>query len=417
MKLSGLVWLVVLLLAVGNVTACSDATNPDEPGLGDGNDGGDGNGNNDGDGDDDGDGDGDGDGDPPPFTLATEIVASGLNSPIYLTAPASDSRLFVVEQAGRVLIIENGQLLSTPFLDITDRVQSGGELGLFSVAFHPDYASNGFFYVNYTQSPDRATRIERYSVTADPNVADPDSDVELLTIAQPFTNHNGGLNAFGLDGMLYIGMGDGGSQNDPDGQGQNINTLLGALLRLDVDGGDPFAIPADNPFVGVAGADEIWAIGLRNPWRFAFDRQTNDLYIADVGQDAWEEINIASSTAAPINYGWNTMEGMECFGAASCDMSGLTLPALAYGHAEGCSVTGGYVYRGAALPELDGHYFYSDWCSGFLRSFVYTGTGVSEETEWEVGDLGNVVSFGEDADGELYIVSGNGNIYRLTRGE
>ncbi len=346
------------------------------------------------------------------FGLAAQVVASGLSRPLYLTAPTGDPRLFVVEQAGRIRIIEDGQLLGTPFLDISDRVRSGGERGLLSLAFHPEYASNGFFYVNYTDDGGD-TKVERYSVTGDPNLADANSAKLILSVQQPFSNHNGGLIVFGPDGMLYIGMGDGGSGGDPQGQGQNINTLLGALLRIDVDGGDPYASPADNPFVGEAGADEIWGYGLRNPWRFSFDRTAGHLYIADVGQNTWEEVNATSATAGGLNYGWVTMEGAHCFATNPCDQTGLVLPATEYSHSAGCSVTGGYVYRGAAIPDIQGAYFYSDYCSGFLRSFRFDGASISDARSWDVGELGNVFSFGEDASGELYITSSNGNVYRL----
>ncbi len=213
--------------------------------------------------------------------------------------------------------------------------------------------------------------------------------------------------------MLYIGFGDGGAGGDPQGNGQNVNTLLGALLRIDVDGGDPYAVPPDNPFVGRSGADEIWAYGLRNPWRFAFDRAAGRVYVADVGQDAWEEVNAVAAGEAAVNYGWNVMEGRHCFGSATCGRTGLTLPVLEYDHSQGCSIIGGYVYRGAAIPAIRGHYFYSDFCTGFLRSFRFTGGAVTDEREWDVGPLGRVLSFGEDAAGELYILSGNGNVYRL----
>lgn len=344
--------------------------------------------------------------------LHAEIVVGGLSAPVYLTAPTGDSRLFVVEQAGRIRVVEAGQLLATPFLDITDRVVSGGERGLLSIAFHPLYDGNGYFYVSYT-GDGGDSRIERYSVTDDPNVADPASAKLILTVSQPFSNHNGGLIAFGPDGMLYIGLGDGGSGGDPQDHGQNTDTLLGSLLRIDVDGGDPYAVPTDNPFVGADGADEIWAYGLRNPWRFSFDRQAGDLYVADVGQNEWEEVNVAAATAAGLNYGWNVMEGAHCYASDPCDTDSLVLPALEYGHSQGCSVTGGYVYRGAAIPAAQGHYFYSDYCRGFLRSFRYTGGSVTDQRHWDVGDVGNVLSFGEDGSGELYILSGNGNVYRL----
>jgi hypothetical protein len=342
-----------------------------------------------------------------------EIVAGGLSSPLYLTAPADDPRVFIVEQAGRIRIVENGQLLATPFMDITGRVLDGGERGLLSVAFHPAYASNGFFYVNYTDNAGH-TRIERYAVSGDRNRADTTTAALVLTINQPYANHNGGHQLFGPDGMLWIGTGDGGSGGDPLGNGQNLNALLGKMLRIDVDGGNPYRIPPDNPFAGRTGArGEIWALGLRNPWRFAFDRVDDVLYIADVGQNQWEEVNAMPRGAAGVNYGWNVMEASQCYGAATCNPAGLTPPVLEYGHAEGCSVTGGVVYRGRRIPGIVGHYFYSDYCSGWLRSFRYRDGQVRDRREWDVGSLGQVQSFGEDAAGELYILSRNGNVYRL----
>ena len=348
--------------------------------------------------------------------LTLAAVAQGLESPLFVTAPAGDSRIFIVERPGRIRIVEDGQLLATPFLDIVPQVGTGGERGLLGLAFHPDYASNGYFYVNYSDR-DGNTRVERYTVGTDPDVADPGSATLVISIDQPYANHNGGMIAFGPDGMLYVGMGDGGSANDPGGNGQNPATLLGAMLRLDVDGGDPYAIPADNPFVDRSGArGEIWAIGVRNPWRFSFDRDVPRLYIADVGQNAWEEIDIVPAGEGGRNFGWNVMEGTHCFRSASCDESGLTLPEVDYGHDQGCSVIGGYVYRGSALPELAGRYFYADYCSGWLRSFRYDGPGsVADHREWPVGDFGSPLGFGEDAAGELYVTSQNGTVYRLER--
>jgi glucose/arabinose dehydrogenase len=304
--------------------------------------------------------------------LRVDLVASGLSDALYLTAPAGDPRLFIVEQAGRIRIVQNGQLVTTSFLDINAVVRSGGEQGLLSVAFHPSYATNGYFYVNYTDN-NGDTRVERYTVSANANVADPGSGKLLLLIEQPYANHNGGLVMFGPDGMLYVGMGDGGGAGDPMDNGQNPGTLLGKLLRIDVDHGDPYIIPADNPFVGRAGArGEIWATGMRNPWRFAFDQATGLLYVADVGQNRWEEIDIVPASRGGLNYGWNLMEGADCYADPGCKSDGLVLPALAYGHADGCSITGGFVYRGRASPSLVGQYFYSDYCSGWIRSFTYS---------------------------------------------
>ncbi len=355
---------------------------------------------------------------PVPDNLAVQEVVSGLSSPVYLTAPSGDARLFVVEQPGRIRIVQNGQLVAASFLDITDVVGSGGERGLLGMAFHPQYAVNGYFYVNYTDNSGD-TRIERYTVSGDPNVADRGSARLVLRVPQPFSNHNGGLVIFGPDGMLYIGMGDGGSGGDPQGNGQDLTTLLGALLRIDVDGGDPYAIPPDNPFAGDPSVrQEIWAYGLRNPWRFAFDDQEGLLYIADVGQNALEEINVVPAASAARNYGWNTMEGTECHAASNCDQTGLTLPVVVYATTSAnCSVIGGFVYRGGAIPELAGRYFYSDFCGGWLRSILYANGAVVEQRVWEVGSLGSVLSFGQDGAGELYVLSSSGGrVYRLVAG-
>lgn len=349
-------------------------------------------------------------------TLRLEPVATGLSSPLYLSAPSGDARLFVVEQPGRIRIVKSGQLLATPFLDIRSKVSSGGERGLLSVAFHPGYASNGFFYVNYTDLSGN-TRVERYQVGSNPDVADPASAKLILGVTQPYSNHNGGHVLFGPDGMFYIGMGDGGSGGDPQGNGQNRSTLLGKLLRIDVDRGDPYAVPPDNPFVNQTGArGEVWAYGMRNPWRLAFDRPTGLLYIADVGQSAWEEVDVAPASQAGLNYGWNITEGNHCYRPSSgCSMQGLTLPVLEYGHSDGCSITGGYVYRGKRIPEVAGHYFYSDYCSGWVRSFRYQNGSAADQRRWDLPGVGNVLSFGEDAESELYLLSDNGTVYRFAK--
>jgi glucose/arabinose dehydrogenase len=355
--------------------------------------------------------------DPPPFTgtLALASVATGLSRPLGLTSPPEDSRLFIVEQSGRVRIIKNGAVLSTPFLDLRGRVQDGGEQGLLGLAFHPQYRQNRYVFVNYTA--DDETRISRFTTrTDDPDRADPASERVLLRVAQPFPNHNGGHLAFAPDGMLWIGMGDGGSAGDPRNDAQNRSTLLGAMLRIDVDRGTPYAIPPNNPFAGGGGRGEIWSLGLRNPWRWSFDRVAGLVYIADVGQDRREEVNVAPIATAGVNYGWRTMEGTECFNPSSgCNPTGLHLPVLTYGRSDGCSITGGHVYRGAALPALRGHYFYGDVCQGWIRSFRFEGGQAVDRREW-FRDVGQIFSFGEDAAGELYVLTADGRVRRIVAG-
>lgn len=345
-----------------------------------------------------------------------ERIAEGLGFPLHVTAPPDDPRLFIVEKGGRILVWEDGGVLETPFLDLSGEVSGGSEQGLLSLAFHPDYGSNGRFFVDYT-NPAGDTRVVEYRVSVDPDRADPASGRTVLAVGQPFSNHNGGLIAFGPDGMLYVGLGDGGSGGDPEENGQDRGTLLGTILRIDVDAGDPYGIPSDNPFVDQPGArGEIWAWGLRNPWRFAFDRDTGDLYIADVGQNRFEEVNAVSGAGRGLNYGWDVMEGEACFEPPEgCDRTGLTLPVTVYGHADGCSVTGGHVYRGEAIPSLRGTYFYSDFCSGFVRSFRFAGGRATEERRWPALEPSEraVSSFGEDAEGELYLTTAGGSVYKV----
>ncbi len=355
-----------------------------------------------------------GEGDVP---LRLERVVTGLDFPLLLTAPPRDDRrLFVVEKGGTIRIVEDGSLLATPFLDISSLVSDGSEQGLLGLAFHPDYDSNGRFFVNYTDE-DGDTQVVRYEVSSDRNVADPASAVPILSVDQPFANHNGGHLAFGPDGFLYIGLGDGGSGGDPRGNGQNRATLLGSMLRIDVDGAAPYAIPPGNPFVGLPDAKpEIWAYGLRNPWRFGFDRQTGDLYIGDVGQGAREEVNAVAGSAAGVNYGWAAMEGLICSRSDGCDGRGYTPPVVEYPtHQDGtCSVTGGYVYRGQTIPALRGTYFYADFCAGFVRSFRLSGGAATEQAAWpSLVPGGNIPSFGEDASGELYILTSGGAVYKI----
>jgi glucose/arabinose dehydrogenase len=358
-----------------------------------------------------------------PILLGLDTVAIGLSQPVFLTAPPGDAnRLFIVEKTGAIRIVKNGALLGTAFLDIRDSVSSGSEQGLLGLAFDPNYATNGRFYVSYTSphgdSAGGTSVLARYQVSADPDVADVASGFTLLTVDQPYSNHNGGGIGFGPDHYLYFGLGDGGSGGDPQGYGQKRTELLGSMLRLDVSGGGAYAIPSTNPFASSGTfRHELWNWGLRNPWRWSFDRQTGDLYIGDVGQGAHEEVDVQPATSAGgEDYGWNIMEGFSCYSPSSgCNQTGLTLPVLDYDHGQGCSITGGYVYRGAAIPAIQGVYFYSDYCTAFVRSFRWTGSGVTEKTNWPTLAVsqGQVTSFGQDASGELYVMSQSGIVYRI----
>jgi glucose/arabinose dehydrogenase len=351
-----------------------------------------------------------------------DVVASGFSRPVYVTSAGDGSgRLFVVEQSGRILTIESGTVLATPFLDIRSLVSSAGEQGLLSVAFHPRYATNGWFYVNYTDLSG-ATVVARYSVSGDPNRADPSSAAVLLHINQPFTNHNGGQLQFGpLDSYLYVGMGDGGSGSDPLNHGQNKNTLLGALLRIDVDSAFPYSNPPDNPYVGVAGADEIWAIGLRNPWRFSFDRDTGDLFLGDVGQGTWEEIDFQEAgTPGGLNFGWVVREGpcpLSQVPPCAPASAAYTDPIAYHGRSDARSITGGFVYRGTSHPSLAGRYFYGDFITGKIWSLRKTGTSPStwSAPAFELAAGFNISSFGEDEAGELLIVDYSGGSVRRVR--
>jgi glucose/arabinose dehydrogenase len=351
---------------------------------------------------------------PDPAGVRLVEVAGGFNRPVLVThAGDASGRLFIVEQYGRIWIYTGGALLPQPFLDVADRLSTrGNEQGLLGLAFHPNYETNGLFFVNYTDR-DGATAVVRYRVSADdPNRADPASAETILQIAQPFGNHNGGHIAFGPDGYLYIGMGDGGSAGDPQGSGQNPTALLGKMLRIDVNA-EPYAIPSDNPFVNAAGfAPEIWALGLRNPWRFSFDRATGDLYIADVGQNAIEEVNFQpAGSSGGENYGWNFLEGTRVYSRAAAP-AGLTAPFFEYPHPEGCSVTGGYVYRGERLPDLQGIYLFGDYCSGMVYASRRDGAGIWQTVRW-LDTNESISSFGEDEAGELYLVGHAGRIFRF----
>jgi len=365
--------------------------------------------------------------DPATFELTTTRLVPGLQRPVAIANAGDGSgRLFVIEkEVGRVRVIENGQLLPRAFLDIRDKVDANGnEKGLLGIVFHPRYRENGFFYVNYTapDQPDRQqidciTRVERYKVSANPNIADESSAKLIISYDQPFQNHNGGHLAFGPDGNLYIGTGDGGAGGDPGNRAQNRRELLGKMLRIDVDGGDPYRVPPTNPFVGDSDArPEIWAYGLRNPWRYAFDGATGDLYIADVGQNAFEEIDFQpASSEGGENYGWRVMEGESCFNPrTNCDRTGLTLPIFAYGRSDGASVTGGEVYRGEAYPSFAGTYVFADYVSGNVWASNRDGGG-----RWRTAKVGafprnSVSSFGLDENGELLVAfDGRGEIHRV----
>ena len=367
--------------------------------------------------------------------------ASGLDNPLFVTHAGDGSdRLFVVEKPGLIRVVQDGELLEAPFLDISDRVNDGkSEQGLLGLAFAPNYAENGLFFVNYTDSAGDTT-VARYQVSDDDlNRADADTETIVLQIAQPAGNHNGGMIAFGPDGMLYVGTGDGGGANDRYGNGQNPDSLLGKLLRIDVlaESDSPYEIPPDNPWVmtdweGMDVRDEVLAVGLRNPWRFSFDRQTGDLWIADVGQNQYEEINFVPATASPpFNFGWPIMEAFQCFNAQDCDQNGLWIPTVEIDHAGNCSVTGGYVYRGQQHSALNGVYLFSDYCSGKIwatlpdpdtelsqavgtTTVASEGSGVTLRTVELLDTNFSTSSFGEDEMGELYVTDlSGGTVSRL----
>jgi glucose/arabinose dehydrogenase len=366
---------------------------------------------------------------PAGINLARQPINTVLSSPVFVTAPPGDtSRLFVIEQAGIVKIFDRAtNALIGTFLDISSLVLCCGERGLLGMAFDPNYATNGRFFVSYTAQPDGRSVIARYRVSGNPDVAMNTPDRIILETAQPFSNHNGGMIAFGpADGLLYIGLGDGGSGNDPGNRAQNAGELLGKMLRIDVSQGavnqPAYLVPSNNPCAGVSGArPEIWSIGLRNPWRYSFDRQSGDLYVADVGQGTLEEVNVSTVSAGAgrgTNYGWRVKEGTTCtnLGPGSCTNPDLQDPAVEYAHSGGaCSVTGGYVYRGTAIPALQGTYFYADYCAGFVRSFRYVNGTVTDHANWTSLGGGNISSFGEDGAGELYIVTLGGGLFRIVQ--
>ncbi len=375
--------------------------------------------------------------------IAVIKVADVPAKALYITQPSNETdRLFVLNQKGRIHIITNGETLKTPFLDISDRVHGsltpGSEEGLLGLAFHPDYKTNGYFYLNYVNKNDSSI-VSRFSVTDNPNIADEGTEKMILGIPQPFGNHNGGHLAFGpKDGMLYIGFGDGGKWGDPYNNSQDLKTLLGAILRINVDKGDPYTIPPDNPFFNDTGKrSEIFCYGLRNPWRFSFDRETSDLIIGDVGQDLWEEINwLTWDESLGANFGWRTMEGNHCYDPEEfCDTTGLIMPVFEYPNnasymkiligmdereATGCSVTGGYVYRGNNNPDLWGTYIFGDYCTGRIWSFKLKNgkptkfKNLRPELKKHSRDVPLFISsFGEDSSGELYVVDYLGAVYKF----
>jgi glucose/arabinose dehydrogenase len=350
---------------------------------------------------------------PNPSDYQWEAIVSGLASPVGIThAGDGSNRLFILEQEGVIRILKEGQLLPTPFLDIRPKVNSGpNEAGLLGLAFHPNYTENGLFFINYTDQ-NRSSVVSRLQVTDNPDIADPNSETIILQVRQPYGNHNGGNLIFGPDGYLYIGLGDGGSSGDPDGNGQNLSTMLGSMMRLDIDSGSPYAIPPDNPYVNEDGLPEIWASGLRNPWRYSFDRLTGDLYIADVGQNQWEEIHFLSAQApGGANFGWNYWEGLHPYQGDPPEDIAFEFPIWEYGHDQGCSVTGGFVYRGS-MAAWQGIYTYGDFCTGRIWGLVRDSDNNWQNTLLFETDF-NITSFGEDESGEIYLVDRTGSLYQL----
>lgn len=346
----------------------------------------------------------------PLLGLAARTIAADLERPLFVTPIPDDNRLLVAQQGGTIVAVDPDTGLVDPFLDISDRVGAFGiEQGLLGIALHPEFADNGRLFAYYTDLEEDSRLVE---FSADRLGADASSERLILGVEQPADRHNAGMIEFGPDGHLFVALGDGG---DGGASAQDTSSVLASILRLDVDSAQPYAIPPDNPFVSGGGAPEVWAYGLRNPWRFAIDATDGLLYIGDVGQETWEEINVVPFDMAGANLGWRIMEGSECFATSACDDAGLVMPAVEYGHEEGCSVTGGYVYRGSAIPELEGHYFYADWCRGWVRSFRYSAGSATDARDWseDFGELGQITSFGVDGAGELYITTWGGELFRL----
>ena len=345
--------------------------------------------------------------------LGSQVLTESLAYPVFATTPPGDDRIYVIERQGRILIFDEavGAPLATPFLDITDQVDdaTGIELGLLGLAFHPDYQTNGRYFVYYTDNVQDPRLVE---FTASGDTTDPGTERLMITYLKDTVRHNGGMLQFGPDGYLYVAVGDGATGGE---FAQALDDIRGSILRIDVDSGDPYGIPADNPFTG-GDAPEIWAYGLRNPWRFAIDSVEEMIYIADVGQGRYEEVNIASLGDPGANFGWPRTEGEACWiPETGCDTSGQTFPEVLYDHNGGCSITGGFVYRGTQIPELVGHYFYADWCGGWIRSFRLEGDEETDTRDWsdDLGRVGSVTSFGTDASGELLVLTSEGAMIRL----
>ncbi|MFQ5516076.1 MAG: PQQ-dependent sugar dehydrogenase [Acidimicrobiia bacterium] len=343
-----------------------------------------------------------------------EILAEGLDQPVDVAVPPGGDDIYVVEKTGRIWIISGGEVLPEPFLDVSDQVETSGlEQGLLDLAFHPGYASNGRFFVHLIDLGGD-TRIYEYRSSADPHRADADSRSLVMGVEQPHEYHNGGMLQFGPDGYLYAALGDGGGIGDPFGNGQRADTVFGTIVRLDVDAAHPYAVPPDNPFLGGQGAPEVWAYGLRNPWRFWIDPAEQYVYIADVGQETWEEVDVVPLVEGGHNFGWPVREGPECFQAGPCDV-GFTDPVFDYPHEGTCSIIGGPVYRGEAIPELWGHFIYGDFCAGWIRSFRFDGEAAVDRSllSAELSSVGHIQSFGVDAAGEVLVLTAEGSVFRL----
>jgi hypothetical protein len=343
--------------------------------------------------------------------VEAELVAELTAPPLVITASPGDPRLYVARRDGFVMIVdESGSVRDAPFVDLSDVVNDNGvEQGLLGLVLHPGYSENGRFFVYYTDANDDAVLAE-LSASPDTAVADRSSERQVLFLDEPTDRHNAGNLEFGPDGYLYVAVGDGG---DGGHNGQKSETLFGTILRIDVDSGEPYAVPADNPFVDGGGAPEVWAYGLRNPWRFSIDEESGLMYIGDVGQADFEEIDVVALDDPGANFGWIYMEGSMCFRAPECRDVPTILPVIDYPHSEGCSVTGGAVYRGVAIPELDGIYFYADWCSGWIRSFRYEDGEATEQQKWPELGVGQVNTFGTDGAGEMYLGTWDGKVWKL----